>query len=196
MCPSRNGNYLCRQIFLSQTTGWRLLHGNSAWDCHAFSLHRFQQNCPLERCLSKQAWNHPGSGIVSISFLSNPAGGQNHGIPPQIFYLQDNLNTIESLLCIKSTLDLKKMQWHWFWKDGWKALMEIWTPSAWLLHFGSKQKTYLLLFLALPHETLMSKHFIREFWTLHFICKIGRDEILGIWESRDFTPFLTYPNLT
>ena len=114
---------------------------------------------------------------------------------PQIFYLQDNLNTIESLLCIKSTLDLKKMQWHWFWKDGWKALMEIWTPSAWLLHFGSKQKTYILLFLALPHETLMSKHFIREFWTLHFICKIGRDEILGIWESRDFTPFLTYPNL-
>ena len=80
----------------------------------------------------------------------------------KIFYLQDNLNTIESLLCIfKSTLDLKKMQWHWFWKDGWKALMEIWTPSAWLLHFGSKQKTYILLFLALPHETLMSKHFKR-----------------------------------
>ena len=107
MCPSRNGNYLCRQIFLSQTTGWRLLHGNSAWDCHAFSLHRFQQNCPLERCLSKQAWNHPGSGIVSISFFSNLFRGQNIleliWNFPQIFYLQDNLNTMESLWCFKST---------------------------------------------------------------------------------------------
>ena len=81
MCPSRNGDYLRRQIFLSYSddqcrTYW-LLHGHSAWDCHAFRLHRFQQNCPLERCLSKQAWNHPGSGIVSISFFSNLFRGQN-----------------------------------------------------------------------------------------------------------------------
>ena len=36
-------------------------------------------------------------------------------------------------------------------------------------HFGSSAKNIPTTLLALPHETLMSKHFQREFWTLHFI---------------------------
>ena len=179
MCPSRNGDYLRRQIFLSYSddqcrTYW-LLHGHSAWDCHAFRLHRFQQNCPLERCLSKQAWNHPGSGIVSISFFSNLFRGQNIlkliWNFPQIFiyrtiWIQWKVCGASNRLPFRPQKDAVTLVFK-RWMEGTNGDLNAFSMA--FAHFGSSAKNIPTTLLALPHETLMSKHFQREFWTLHFI---------------------------